>query len=88
MTLLEFKQKIADRVSASRMAILSLMLTGLVGMASAAALNDSIAPIIAGVTLLFVPLLAVIVAGVPVIVTIAIISFILGILAMILGKLR
>ena len=89
MTLLELKQKVADRVSAYRMAILSLMLSGLVGMASAGtALNDSITPILTGVTLLFTPLLAVIVAGIPLIVTIAIIAFILGILNMILGKLR
>jgi hypothetical protein len=65
MTLLELKQKVADRVSASRIAVMTVMLTGLVGMASAAALNDSIAPVIIGMTLLFVPLLAVVVAAVP-----------------------
>lgn len=72
MTLLAIKQKIADRVSVNRVVILSLLMSGLVGVASAATLNDSVYPIIVGVTLLFVPLLAVIVAGVPLVVTIAI----------------
>lgn len=88
MTLLEIRQKMADRVSAHRVAVLSLMLTGLVSAVSATALNDSIAPIIIGVTLLFTPLLAVITAGIPLIITLAIIGFIMGILAMILNKMR
>lgn len=91
MTLLELRQKIADRVSAYRVAVASVMLTGLVGLASAAPgfqLNDSLYPVVYGMTLLFTPLLAVVVAAVPLIVTIAIIAFILGILSMILGKLR
>jgi hypothetical protein len=89
MALLELKQKVAERVSAYRIAIVSVMLTGLVGLVSAGtALNDSITPILTGVTLLFTPLLAVIVAGIPLIVTLAIIGFILGILSMILGKLK
>jgi hypothetical protein len=88
MTLLEIKQTIADRVPASRVALFAVMMSGLVGLASAAALNDSIAPIIAGLTLLFTPLLAVIVAAIPIIVTIAIVGFIMGILSMILEKLR
>jgi len=87
MTFLELKQKIADRVSATRVALLGLMLTGLVGMASAAALNDSIAPIIYGVTALFVPILAVVIAALPVIITLAVVAFILALLARILGKL-
>jgi uncharacterized membrane protein (DUF106 family) len=75
-------------VKVRRLALLSIMLTGLVGMASAAFSMNSTEVIIGGVTLLFTPILAVVVAGVPVIVTMAIIAFILGILSMILGKLR
>jgi len=87
MTLLEVKQKIAARVVAWRVALTTLVLTGLVGMASAdTALNASISPIIYGVTALFVPLLAVVVAALPVIVTLAVVAFILALLARILGK--
>lgn len=56
--------------------------------ASAATLNESIGPILDSVTELFVPLLALIIAAVPLIVAISVIGFILGILAAILGKLR
>lgn len=87
MTLLEFRQKIAGRVLGYRLVLTTLMLSGLVGLASAGTfLNDSITPILTGVTLLFTPLLAVIVAGIPVLVTLAVVGFILGILAKILGK--
>jgi hypothetical protein len=88
MSLTDIKENIAARVVAWRVALTALMLTGLVGMASAATLNDSVGPILQSVAELFVPLLAMIVGAVPLIVTLAIISFILGILAMILGKLR
>lgn len=87
MSLTDVKEKVAVEITVRRVAIVSLLMSGLVGMASAT-LNDTISPVIIGLTLLFTPLLAVIVAAVPLIVTIAIISFILGILAMILGKLR
>ena len=60
----------------------------LVGMASAATLNDSIAPIISSVTLLFTPLLATIIAAVPLIIALAVIGFILGIFSAILSKLQ
>jgi hypothetical protein len=56
--------------------------------ASAGALNDSVGPILSDVASLFAPLLTLIIAAIPVIVAIAIISFILGILAAILLKLK
>ena len=60
----------------------------LVQYASAATLNESIGPILESVTELFVPLLALIIAAVPLIVAISVIGFILGILAAILAKLH
>jgi hypothetical protein len=88
MSLIDMKQKAVAVIGAAKMriAVLSVMLTGLVGLASAATINDSVGPILQGVAELFVPLLAMIVGAVPLIVTLAIVSFILGILAMILRK--
>jgi len=71
-----------------RIAVATVMLSGLVGMASAATLNDTIGPILQGVAEIFVPLLAMIIAAVPLIVALAVVGFILGILAAILGKLK
>jgi uncharacterized membrane protein YgaE (UPF0421/DUF939 family) len=69
MSLTEWKNRMVTEVKVRRLALMSIMLTGLVGMVSAT-LNDSVAPVIIGLTLLFTPLLAVIVAAVPLIVTI------------------
>lgn len=69
-----------------RIAVASVMLTGLVGMASAATINDTVGPLLQGLAELFVPILAMIVAAIPIIVTLAVVTFILGILARILGK--
>ena len=90
MSLIDMKQKAVAVIGAVKMriAVASVMLTGLVGLASAATINDTVGPILQGVAELFPSLLAMIVAAVPMIVTLAIITFILGILAMILGKLR
>jgi phosphotransferase system glucose/maltose/N-acetylglucosamine-specific IIC component len=70
-----------------------LIVAGTVSMtmvqyASAATLNESIGPILESVTELFVPLLALIIAAVPLIVAISVIGFILGILSAILAKLH
>lgn len=90
MSLTDIKMKAVAIMGAAKMriAVASAMLTGLVGMASAVSINDSVGPILQGVAELMSPLLSMIVAAVPLIVTLAIVSFILGILAMILGKLR
>lgn len=90
MSLTDMKQKAVSVIGAAKMriAVASVMLTGLIGMASAATLNDSVGPILQGVAEIFVPLLSMITGAVPLIITLAIISFILGILAMILNKLR
>jgi hypothetical protein len=84
-----FREKFTSKLVIYRVAIVTLMLSGLVGMASAWGVwNDSIGPILVGVTLLFTPLLAVILAAIPVIIAIAIIAFIIGILAAILDKVK
>lgn len=89
MSLTEVREKIVAEIKVRRVALISVFMAGLVGVVSADTfINASISPIVVGLTLLFTPLLAVVVAAVPVIVTIAIVAFILGILSMILGKLR
>lgn len=64
------------------------MLMALAVPASAATLNGSIGPVLDSVIELFVPLLALVTAAVPLIIVMSIISFVLGILAAILGKLH
>ena len=71
-----------------RLALASVSLMGLVSMASAATLNESVGPILDSVVALFVPLLALIIAAVPLIIALAIIGFILGILDGILKMLK
>lgn len=60
----------------------------LVQYASAASLNDSVSPIIGDVAELMTPLLNLILACIPLIISISIIGFIMGILAAIVGKLK
>lgn len=84
------KEKMAGVLASAKMklAIVSVSTVGLVQYASAATLNESIGPILTSVTELFVPLLALVIAAVPLIIAIAIIGFILGILGAILAKLH
>ena len=72
----------------AKLAITSVSLIGLVQYASAGTLNDSVGPILDSVILLFVPLLALIIAAVPLIIAISIIGFILGLLDGILKMLH
>lgn len=88
MSLTDLKQKALAKVIAYRVALVTLMLSGLAGVASAADLNASVAPIIAEVTKLFVPLLAVIIGAIPIVVTLAVIGFIIALLAVILQKIK
>lgn len=88
MSLTDIKQKVVDKVHAYRMALVTLMLSGLVGLASAADLNASVGPILDAVVQLFTPILALIVAAVPIIITLAVIGFILGLLSVILKKIQ
>ena len=70
------------------LAVTTVSLVALVQYAQAATLNESISPILASVTELFVPLLALIIAAVPLMIAMALIGFILGIFAAILSKLN
>ena len=82
---------IKEKVASAKMRILAVTtvsLMYLVQYASAASLNDSVSPILNDVALLFVPLLALILAAVPIIICMAIIGFVLGILAAILGAIK
>ena len=83
------KEKVKGVLASAKMklAITSVSLIGLVQYASAD-LNSSIYPILADVVLLFVPLLALIIAAVPLIIAISIIGFILGLLDGILKMLH
>ena len=74
MSFFDIKQKAASVIGAAKMriAVVSVMLTGLVGLASAADLNASVGPILDAIVLLFVPLLALILGAVPIIVTLAV----------------
>lgn len=64
----------------------SVFLMGMVGMVSAGSLNDSISPILTDVATIFTPLLALIIAAVPLIIAVAVIGFVLGIFKEILAK--
>ena len=70
------------------LAVTTVSLVALVQYAQAATLNESIGPILTSVSELFVPLLALVIAAVPLIIAISVIGFILGILAAILQKLH
>lgn len=74
MSLIDMKEKALGVIAGVKMriAVASVMLIGLVGMASAATINDSVGPILQAIAELFVPLLAMIVGAVPLIVTLAI----------------
>lgn len=60
----------------------------LMPLVSAGSLNDSVSPIIGDMVDLFTPMLSLVVAAVPLIIAVSMISFILGILSAILGRLR
>ena len=72
-----------------KLALASLMsIVALVATVSAVDINTSVGPLLDQIVQLFIPLLALIVGAVPIIITMAIIGFIVGILAAILSKLK
>lgn len=82
---------IRDKIVEARFRIALVATTmslSLIGLVQAGTLNDSVTPIIAEVTKLFVPLLAVILAALPVVITMGILAFVLGLLAAILLKMK
>jgi len=88
---MSFLDTVKEKMAMNKMRILAITtvsLMTLVQYAQAATLNESISPILTSVTELFVPLLSLILAAVPLIVALAVIGFVLGIMANILGMLR
>jgi hypothetical protein len=67
-------------------AALLLALAGIGAPVQAGSLNDSISPLVSDMASLFVPILALIIAAVPVIIAGAFISFMVGLLAAILSR--
>ena len=90
MTTTELETQNKKPVSAWKVKALGL-LTGVSGLlvASASAIDlTGVTAIIEDVTLLFVPLVAVVIAAVPIMIVLAIVGFILGLFDAILGKIR
>ena len=88
---MSFLDTVKEKMAMNKMRILAITtvsLMTLVQYAQAATLNESISPILTSVTELFVPLLSLILAAVPLIVALAVIGFVLGIMSNILGMLR
>lgn len=72
----------------AKLAVSSAMITlmSMVSFVSAGSLNDSISPILTDVATIFTPLLALIIAAVPLIIAVAVIGFVMGIFKAILDK--
>lgn len=88
---MSFLDKAKEKMAMNKMRILAVTtvsLMTLVQYASAGNLSDSVSPILTDVALLFIPLLALILAAIPIIIAMAIIGFILGLLAAILGAIK
>ena len=89
MSTIDVRQKAAEKLRDCRVAVLGLLMSGLVGIASAATdLNATLGPLLDSVAALFTPLLNLILAAIPLIVSLAMITFILGILSAILNRLK
>lgn len=88
---MSFFDKVKEKLAKTKAKVVIALVPAsmvLVQYASAATLNESISPILTSVSELFVPLLALILAAIPLIVAISVIGFILGILSAILAKLH
>ena len=88
---MSFLDTVKEKMAMNKMrifAITTVSLMTLVQYAQAAGLNDSISPILTDVALLFVPLLALVLAAIPIIIAMAVIGFLLGLLAAILGAIK
>jgi len=88
---MSFFDTVKEKMASYKMRILAVTtvsLMTLVQYSSAATLNESIGPILESVADLFVPLLALVIAAVPLIIAISVIGFVLGILSAILQKLH
>jgi len=86
----ESKSGITGRVKAKLTAFL-MMLISMAFMAApvaAGSLNDSVSPILEDVASLFTPLLSLILAAIPLIISVAVIGFVMGLFGAILDKIR
>lgn len=83
-------QTARDKFAARKVQLLTTMLATSLFMVSnaSAGLNDSVGPVLQDVALIFVPLLAMILGAIPLIISLALIGFILGLLAAILLKMK
>lgn len=84
------KEKASGITVRAKLALTSvfLVLLTMVSSVSAGALNETISPVLSDVASLFTPLLALIMAAIPLIIAVSLISFILGIFDSILKKLN
>jgi len=88
---MSFFDTVKEKMASYKMRILAVTtvsLMTLVQYSSAATLNESIGPILESVAELFVPLLALVLAAIPIIIAMAVIGFLLGLLAAILGAIK
>ena len=91
MWFMSFFDTVKEKMASYKMRILAVTtvsLMTLVQYSSAATLNESIGPILESVAELFVPLLALVLAAIPIIIAMAVIGFLLGLLAAILGAIK
>jgi hypothetical protein len=86
-----FFESLKEKVQGAKLRILAVTgvsLLTLVQYASAGNLSESITPMLTDVAEIFVPLLALILAAIPIIIAMALISFILGLLTGILHSIH
>ena len=89
MQLTAMKEKMVEKINQNRLAITAgTVMIMTTGFASAGTLNTSVAPILDDVTLLFTPLLSMILGAIPLIIVLAVASFVIGLLSVILNKIR
>ena len=89
MQLTAMKEKMVEKINQHRLAITAgTVMIMTTGFASAGTLNTSVAPILDDVTLLFTPLLSMILGAIPLIIVLAVASFVIGLLSVILNKIR
>jgi len=87
---MSFLDTVKEKMAMNKMRIFAITTVSLMTLVqyAQAGLNDSIAPILTDVALLFVPLLALVLAAIPIIIAMAVIGFLLGLLAAILGAIK
>ena len=87
---MSFLDTVKEKMAMNKMRIFAITTVSLMTLVqyAQAGLNASIAPILTDVALLFVPLLELVLAAIPIIIAMAVIGFLLGLLAAILGAIK